>query len=77
MTRELDTAAAAIVTNHAFVPRGEWYERCGHVGRDRTAYRFDHSEFRYVGVPCGLAEAAHAATTLSHPRTVIDHEGTT
>jgi hypothetical protein len=63
MTLELDTAAAAIVRDHAFVPRGEWFEVCG---------------YNYSGFVCGLAEAAHASTTLNHePKTVIDHEGTT
>jgi hypothetical protein len=59
MTLELDTAAAAIVRDHPFVPRGEWWTRCGeHVFRDPDApHVFDY---------CGLAEAAHASTTLNH-----------
>jgi hypothetical protein len=64
MTLELDTAAAAIVTDHPFVPRGAWYEVCGF----QYGLRFGE----YVRVRCGLAEAAHASTTLNH-----DHEGTT
>lgn len=34
----------AIITNHAFEPRGEWWSLCRH---------------------CGLAESAHAETTLT------------
>jgi hypothetical protein len=66
MTLELDTAAAAIERDHPFVPRGEWFEVCG----------FEYGvQWRKVGLHakvCGLAEAAHASTTLHH-----DHEGTT
>jgi hypothetical protein len=63
MTLELDTAAAAIVRDHSFTPRAEWWTTCGSGVR-----RGDDPRIR----PCGLAEAAHASTTLHH-----DHEGTT
>jgi hypothetical protein len=59
---QLDTAAAAIVTDHAFVPRGEWWTVCGKLVCKWTSTDGLRSNF----LPCGLAEAAHASTTLSH-----------
>jgi hypothetical protein len=54
----LDSSGASAITDHPFVPSGAWYSLCGLV-----VFRPDERvNFR----PCGLAEAAHAATTLSH-----------
>jgi hypothetical protein len=38
MTLELDTAAAAIVRDHAFVPRAEWWTVCGQYVPNRAQW---------------------------------------
>jgi hypothetical protein len=68
MTLELDTAAAAIVRDHPFVPRGEWFEVCGHPIPNRAQWASNPlAAANYTMRRCGLAEAAHASTTLHHP----------
>jgi hypothetical protein len=62
MTLELDTAAAAIVTGPSVRAPG---------GMVRSAGISSSADGLTGFVDCGLAEAAHASTTLHH-----DHEGT-
>lgn len=65
---ELDGPKASVITDHAFVPKGEWYTTCGYV-RERTI----SSRSRR----CGLAEAAHRESTLTHTaKVVVEHEVT-
>jgi hypothetical protein len=77
MTFELDTHAVSAITDHAFVPRGEWWTVCGQYVPNRAKWACNPlAEANYAMRRCGLAEAAHASTTLDPKTPFIDHEGT-
>lgn len=58
---EQDGPKSSAITDHAFVPRGEWWTTCGHeIGRQ---LRGPMQPSRPI--VCGLAEAAHQSTTLT------------
>jgi hypothetical protein len=65
-----DGPKVSSVSDHSFVPRGEWFTVCGHgVARPlRDVHPFDRRSPALSGeilLPCGLAEAAHLTTTLT------------
>lgn len=57
--KEPEGAGPSHITDHAFVPKGEWYTLCGHITKIGDSLATTEI--------CNMSEAAHAATTLERP----------
>lgn len=55
---EVDGPGASAIVDHPFVPRDQWWSVCGHEYGRRLPFKDNRHS-------CGLAEAAHASTTLT------------